>query len=113
MGSRGDGDRWTLPCGKHDGSKGEKFEGWALLFLDIMEGKGDDEASLAATMQGFDQTVGLAPGQDKPFRLCTCHWAVRAHVHPPTKNKLTSKKGQILMTTLRGAVAGPAAQTYR
>ena len=48
---------------EHDGQPGEPFELWAKGFLDAATGKGDEDASWAATALGTDQQVGLTAAQ--------------------------------------------------
>ena len=48
---------------EHDGQPGEPFELWAKGFLDAATGKGDQDASWAATALGTDPQVGLTAAQ--------------------------------------------------
>ena len=48
---------------EHDGQPGEPFELWAKGFLDAATGKGDEDASWAATALGTDPQVGLTAAQ--------------------------------------------------
>ena len=50
---------------KYGGRRGAEYTRWRKEFLDALEGKGDDDASLAMTALGTDSQAGLSPAQVK------------------------------------------------